>query len=66
MQNHNTTNGTGQNCANTKLHENKVARRQFCTKGQFCTSYIFARVKKNTEKIKIKKKNRKQQQKINQ
>ena len=27
----------------SKLHEDKIARRQFCTKGQFCTSYNFAR-----------------------
>ena len=53
----------------TKLHEctklrkakfaqgHKIARRPFCTKGQFCASYIFAREKTQNEKKKKKLKN---------
>ena len=53
--------GICQNCTRTRLHENKfarghktaqgnkIARRQFCTKGQF-----FTRVKKTEKKLKDK------------
>ena len=49
--------GTVQNCTKTKLHEgthedtfaqgDKIARRQFCTKGQFCTGSVLHESKKN-------------------
>ena len=53
--------GTDLNFTKIKFHEdkntrgNKMARRRVCTKGQFCTSYVFAREQKNTHKKKLKK-----------
>ena len=48
--------GTGLNCTKPKFHLAKfarghnIARRRFCTKGQFCTSYIFRTRVKNINK----------------